>query len=306
MVLLTAQFTGHFYRKLWQMRVVMTHPLNNHTHPDPAFQKTLKTVETITTLSTMKLPSTPAPSTEFKNATGSTVPKEFALEARKNPEVIKEMAETPSEKKALEKEALARQYVFCIDRSGSMGWPDGSTTRWESARRAVEKMVETVFSYDIDHTVPLYLFDNEVEFVGECTQSSQVVEVFKSYQPRGTTDLAKCLDVALEEYAGRKRCNYEVCPGTTVIVVLDGCADDKNAVKDAIRKFADPANGYVSNHTQLAISFLQIADDPGATAFLKELDDGFIGTPDICDTKKDDILSVPGGIDQLLHDAVFD
>ena len=254
----------------------------------------------------MKLPAAPAPSTEFKNAAGSTVPKEFALEARKNPEVIKEMAETPSEKRELEKEALARQYVFCLDMSGSMSWPDGSTTRWESARNAVEKMVETVFEYDVDHAVPLYLFDHEVTFVGECTKSSQVVEVFQSYKPRGTTDLAKCLDVALEEYAGRKRANYEVCPGTTVIVVLDGSADDKDAVRKVIRKFSDPANGYVANHTQLAISFLQIADDPGATAFLKELDDGFAGTPDICDTKKDDILSVSGGIDKLLHDAVFD
>ncbi len=254
----------------------------------------------------MKLPATAAPSTEFANAKGSTVPKEFALEARKNPECIPEMAETAQEKRELEKEALARQYVFCLDMSGSMSWPDGPTTRWESARKAVEKMVETVFEYDVDHRVPLYLFDHEVTFVGECTESSQVVEVFQSYAPRGTTDLAKCLDVALEEYAGRKRANYEVCPGTTVIVVLDGCADDKDAVRKVIRKFSDPANGYVANHTQLAISFLQIADDPGATEFLKELDDGFIGSPDICDTKKDDILSVSGGIDKLLHDAVFD
>ena len=293
------------YGKLWKIWVARS----SHNHSTLKTLKTLKTfktLKTLKTLKTMKLPATAAPSTEFKNAQGSSVPKEFALEARKNPECITEMAENLEEESQLKKEALARQYVFCIDRSGSMGWPDGSTTRWESAREAVEKMAETVFKYDVDHSVPLYLFDHEVTFVGECTKSSQVVEVFKNYQPRGTTDLAKCLDVALEEYAGRKRVNYEVCPGTTVIVVLDGCADDKDAVRAAIRKFSDPVNGYVANHTQLAISFLQIADDPGATAFLDELDDGFAGTPDICDTKKDDILSVPGGIDKLLYDAVFD
>lgn len=256
----------------------------------------------------MKLPAAPGSSLEFKNAEGSAVPQEYALHARKDPGVIKDMAESVQEKRELEKEALARQYVFCIDRSGSMGWSDGSgsTTRWESARKAVETMAETVFSYDVDHCVPIYVFDSEVTFVGECTKSSQVVDIFKNYRPRGTTKLAECLDVALEEYVGRKRINYEICPGTTVIVVLDGCADDKDAVKRVLRKFANPANGYVDNHTQLAISFLQIADDEGATAFLKELDDGLIGTPDLCDTKKDDILSVPGGIDQLLHDAVFD
>ncbi|CAM9866627.1 unnamed protein product [Ectocarpus sp. 12 AP-2014] len=254
----------------------------------------------------MKLPAAARASTEFRNAEGSTVPKEFALEARKNPGVISQMAESPSEKRALEKEALARQYVMCIDMSGSMSWPDGSTTRWESARKAVEKMAETVFKYDVDKSIPLYLFDDKVEFVGELTKSSQVVDVFKNYSPRGTTDLAQCLGVAMEEYAGRKRPNYEVCPGTTFIVVLDGCADDKEAVKGVLQKFSDPANGYVANHTQLAVSFLQIADDPGATAFLNELDNGFVGSPDIIDTKKDDILSLLGGIDTLLHDAIFD
>lgn len=254
----------------------------------------------------MKLPPAPAPSTEFKNASGSSVPREFALEARKNPECIPQMAEDNEEKRVLEKEALARQYVFCIDRSGSMGWQDGRVTRWDSARRAVEKLAETVFEYDVDHSVPLYLFDHEVEFVGECTKSSQVVDVFKSYQPRGTTDLAQCLEVAMEEYCGRNRCNYEVCPGTTFIVVLDGCADDKEAVKKVLRKFADPANGYVANHTQVAVSFLQIADDPGAAAFLQELDEGFAGTPDIVDTKKDDILDRADGVDILLRDAIFD
>lgn len=254
----------------------------------------------------MKLPAAPASSTEFVNASGSNVPKEFALEARKNPECIPQMAETKEETRELEKEALARQYCLLVDRSGSMGWPDGKTTRWESARKAVEKLAETVFKYDVDHSVPLYLFDHEVEFVGECVKSSQVVDVFKNYQPRGTTDLAKCLEVAMEGYCGRKRVNYEVCPGTTFIVVLDGCADDKAAVKTVLQKFADPANGYVANHTQVAVSFLQIADDPGATAFLNELDNGLLGSPDIVDTKKDDILSLPGGVDTLLHDAIFD
>lgn len=259
--------------------------------------------------SDMKLPATSPPSTEFKNAEGSTVPKQFALEARKNPEVIKEMVETESEKIQLEKEALARQYCILIDRSGSMSWddPTTSTSRWESARKAVEKIVEKCFVYDCDHKVPVFLFDNDVDFVGECTDSQQVMSIFKSYKPRGSTDLAKGLNALLEEYAGRQRPNYEVCPGLTVVVILDGMADDKEAVKDVMRKYSDPANGYCSNHTQIAISFLQIANDPGATAFLKELDEGVLGKPDICDTKHASFLDEQGGgVDRLLYDAIFD
>ncbi|CBN80468.1 EsV-1-176 [Ectocarpus siliculosus] len=254
----------------------------------------------------MKLPAAAPASTEFRNAEGSTVPKEFALEARKNPEVISQMAESPSEKRDLEKEALARQYVLIIDRSGSMSWPDGKTTRWESARKAVEKIVESVFKYDIDGSIPLYLFDDQVEFVGECTNSGQIVSVFNDYQPRGRTDLAKCLDVAMKTYLGKNRINFETVPGTTFLVILDGDADDRQAVKDVIRKYADPASGFVENHTNAAISFVQIADDPGATAFLKDLDDGIIGTPDICDFKVDNFLSEKDGVDRLLFDAIFD
>lgn len=254
----------------------------------------------------MKLPAAPAPSTEFKNAAESTVPEEFALAARKNPDAIMSMAETPSEKVDLENEALARQYCICVDMSGSMSWPDGSTTRWDSARKAVEQLVETVFKHDADGSIPLYLFDDKVEFVGECVSSGQVVEVFKNYKPRGTTDLAQCLDVVVEKYVGKHRTNFALVPGTTIIVVLDGSTDSNEAVKDVIRRVADPVNGYVETHMDVAFSFIQVGDDPGATAFLKELDDGLVGKPDVCDTKKDQDLFAPGGVERVLRDAIFD
>lgn len=294
--------------KVWTRNVA--HICHNHPSQAPAFKILLAKTPSKTFKprhpSNMKLPSVPPASTEFKSATGSTVPKEFALEARKNPEVISQMAETPAEKRELEKEALARQYVLICDRSGSMSWPDGNTTRWESARKAVDKIVETVFKYDVDGSVPLYLFDDQVEFVGECVNSGQVVSVFNNYQPRGKTDLAGCLDVAMKTYLGKNRSNFGTVPGTTFIVILDGDADDRGAVKDVIRKYADPANGYIENHTMAAISFVQIADDPGATAFLKDLDDGVIGTPDICDFKCDNFLWEKDGVDRLLFDAIFD
>ncbi len=252
----------------------------------------------------MRLPPTAPPALEFINAPGSAVPREFAVEARKNPDAIEHMAETQQEKRELRSEALARQYVILVDRSGSMGASDGVGTRWDSARTAVESMVETIFRYDIDHSVPLYVFDDAVEFIGELTSPSQVLKVFQSYRPRGCTDLAKALKEALGTWAGTRRPNYATVPGTTFIVLLDGGADDESAVMSTLRHFAEPTNGYIQNHTQLAISLVQIGDDPQAARFLKRLDDEII--PDICDTKKDDILREHGGIDRLLHDAIFD
>lgn len=253
----------------------------------------------------MRLPPAPPASLEFKNAPNSVVEKEFALAARRNPEDIKVMADTHEEVRALKTEALARQYVLIVDRSGSMASRDNNGTRWTSAGAAVAKLVETVFRYDIDHSVPLYLFDHEATFVGECTDVSQVTQVFQQYSPRGTTDLALALSTAMEMYAGTKRPNYSNIPGTTFIVILDGTADDEDAVVRVLQKFADPANGYVANHTQVAVSFVQIGDDIGATRFLTRLDND-LKPLDIVDTKLDDILYTPGGIDQLLHDAIFD
>ena len=255
----------------------------------------------------MKLPPTAPPKPFFVNAPGSTIPQEYALEARRNPEAIKEMAETPQELRELNAEALARQYVFIIDRSGSMTSPDGggSKTRWDSAQSAIEKMVDAVFRYDIDHSVPLYVFDYETIFVGELANSSQVREVFSNYKPRrGTTNLDGALKEALGTYAGSKRPNYYLVPGTTFIVLLDGGADDESAVFTTLRYYADPKNGFVANHTQIAISFLQIGNDPSATKFLQALDDNI--EPDICDTKLSTILDEPGGLDRLLYDAIFD
>jgi hypothetical protein len=252
----------------------------------------------------MRLPPTAPPSTDFYNAPGSTVPKEYAIAARHNPDNIAHMAETPFEEKQLKTEALVRQYVIIVDRSGSMGAQDGNGTRWTSAEAAVARMVETVFKYDTDHSVPLYLFDNHVEFVGELTSAAQVMNVFKSYQPRGTTDLAKVLKEALGTWAGNKRPNYSIIPGTTFLVLLDGSADDEEAVISTLKYYANPSNGFVENHTQIAVSFIQIGNDARATKFLETLDNTI--QPDICDTKKASILCQSRGIDQVLFDAIFD
>ncbi|ACH46899.1 putative von Willebrand factor [Feldmannia species virus] len=253
----------------------------------------------------MKLPVSEA-STTFANAEGSAVPKEFALAARSNPEQIPQMAESAAETKMLEKEALVRQFVLLIDRSGSMGWPDGDDkTRWERAKEVTKALVPSLFKYDVDKSIPLFLFDSEVSFVGECTNASQIETVFTEYQPGTTTNLSGALEQAMEMYLGSKRVNYEVVPGTTFIVLLDGGADNPDEVVQVLQKYADPANGYISNHTQAAVSFVQIADDISATMFLRSLDE--LKPLDIVDTKKDDfIFSTDGGVDKLLHDAVFD
>jgi hypothetical protein len=216
-------------------------------------------------------------------------------------------AETPSEFRDLQNEALVREYVVIVDRSGSMKKKDGVFgTRWKSAQKAVTKIIDAIFKHDTDGRVPVYLFDDQVDFLGECTDSSHVKGVFESYEPRGTTDLARCLKVAMEKYSGTRRADYSSVPGTTFIVLLDGGADDEEAVRDVIRHYANPDNGYIRTHTDIAISFLQVGNDPGATSFLQGLDDDITGLPDIVDTKKASFLDTKNGVERLLLDAIFD
>lgn len=77
-------------------------------------------------------------------------------------------------------------------------------------------------------------------------------------------------------------------------------------MKKLLKKYADPKNGYVSNHTQAAVSFVRIADDPGAIKFLEELDNMEPPETDICDSQADDLIYEKGGIEKLLMNAIFD
>lgn len=253
--------------------------------------------------------------------------KNLALEVRNNPSVIDEYAyemvqnEDPSQRKDLEiyvagelkKEALARQYVLLIDKSLSMTSfdQDGGRRgdRWGAAQEVCKNLVDSMFRHDIDHKVPTYLFGDRVEDIGELTDPQQVYALFRDHSPDGrSTNLSGALDLALQDHVGKMRNNFEVIPGTTVVVVTDGQPNNEFNVEQVLKKYANPRNGFVDNDEQLAISFIQVGDDRGASDFLQKMDRGFKFNGrkmDICDTKKDNDVR-RFGCDKVLEDAIFD
>jgi hypothetical protein len=58
----------------------------------------------------------------------------------------------------------------------------------------------------------------------------------------------------------------------TLLVITDGQPDDKASVAQTLIK----ATKRMSADEQLAISFVQVGDDPGATSFLTFLDDELV------------------------------
>lgn len=253
--------------------------------------------------------------------------KNIAVEIRENPERINSIAhemvedEPFSQRPALEeyvqgelkKEALARQYVLLIDKSASMQSYDSDggyrKDRWGAAEIACKGLVKAMFENDMDHKIPTYLFGHKVETIGELTNENQVMELFSQHEPDGrNTNLSDALETALNEHIGSVRNNYEVVPGTTVVVITDGAPNYRERVKNVIKRYADPSNGFIKNDTELAISFIQLGDDSGATSFLEEMDKGWYfnsNKMDICDTKKDDSLRRLGAA-KILEDAIFD
>lgn len=154
-----------------------------------------------------------------------------------------------------------RDYILVIDRSGSM-----SGSNWEEARAAVEFFAAAICEFDPDG-ITLILFDDSVLKFKDVKDPDRVKELFETYTPCGTTNLAAALDTAFEEHFGGKR------GASSVFVVTDGSPDSTSDVEKVIRKAANS----ITSDEELSVSFVQVGLDSGAKAFLKHLDDSLNG-----------------------------
>jgi hypothetical protein len=115
--------------------------------------------------------------------------------------------------------------------------------------------------------------------------------VFLKNDPIGTTNLAAVLQDATNNFFQRKAAGKMAESGETILVITDGEPDDRRAVIDVIIN----ATQKMDRDEELAISFIQVGNDAGATAFLKALDDQLEGVGakfDICDTITIDDMSL--------------
>ena len=198
------------------------------------------------------------------------------------------------------------QLVLIIDRSGSMRAPDedgtgagkssgmiarGQWTRWDNVFQAAKYLVDSLFQYDKDGKIPVVFFGDESEEV-IATSVDQLLDSFKSRRPTNEcTNLLSALNLAFARHVTGEP--------TLFICFTDGCPNrgQEPHIKSAIHHFLstnDPPG------ERLNILFLRVGDDPGAIAFLRDLDD----CPEIgnnCDTKSDNAMYAMGPKNLILN-----
>lgn len=162
-----------------------------------------------------------------------------------------------------------RDYTVIIDKSGSMSTPDqrGSRTRWQECQEATLALARKCEEFDPDG-ITVYLFSGKFWRYDNVT-SAKVAQVFQENEPSGRTDLAGVLKDALNNYFKRKAAGETKSNGETFLVITDGEPDDRKAV---MREIVE-ASRKIARDEELAISFVQVGNDPQARRFLKVLDD---------------------------------
>lgn len=180
-------------------------------------------------------------------------------------------------------------FIVAIDKSGSMS-SQGThgMTRWKEAEETALAIATKAAAFD-DDGISVALFGSGTRLF-ESVTPSKVTEIFASNDPSGSTDTAGMLQTVFDRHS-KLKASADGAKPVILIVITDGEPNDREAVKTAIRDFAETLTDNGEGDTdEFGILFLQIGDDVGAKAFLKELDDGLGAKFDIVDTMTVDEL----------------
>lgn len=176
-----------------------------------------------------------------------------------------------------------RDYTLIIDKSGSMSTPDqtGGRSRWDEAKESTLALARKCEQFDPDG-ITVYVFSSRFRRYDNVT-ASKVEQVFQENDPSGSTNLAMVLTDAINSYFKRKSAGEMKTEGETILIITDGEPDDRRSVMEIIIE----TTRRLDRDEELALSFIQVGNDSGATKFLKALDDKLqeVGAKfDICDT----------------------
>lgn len=164
-----------------------------------------------------------------------------------------------------------RNYVLVVDKSGSMSTSDvNGKSRWSVAQEGTRALAAKVQEFDPDG-IDVYTFATSFKYYPNTT-AEKIDQIWKENEPNGSTALDLVLNDAFAKHFERKAAG-NLGEGTTIVVVTDGEPNDRKAAAKAI---VDASNK-LDKDEELAVAFIQIGKDGGATTYLKSLDDDLQG-----------------------------
>ncbi len=194
--------------------------------------------------------------------------------------------------------ATASEYDFIIalDASGSMSMPSTrfpGKTRWDEAQELIFGIAATLEKFDSDG-IDVVVFGGETVLI-EGVTSATVSDIFTNRTPFGGTPLHDALSIIVAKQAKSLK-------NTVAIILTDGEPINKAAAEKVIID----ASHTLERDEQITFLFVQVGNDPVATAFLTYLDDGLDDAKfDIVDTVSAAIAETMAPLD-LINKAIND
>ncbi|KAK6524934.1 hypothetical protein TWF281_011824 [Arthrobotrys megalospora] len=166
--------------------------------------------------------------------------------------------------------------VVVVDDSGSM-----SGGRWNQTAAALSAVVPIITYYDSDGIDIYFLNAPDRPHNHNIKTPAQVMEIFSTVRPQGSTPTGRALKRILEPYMEKYERNPNRVKPLNIIVITDGVPTDD--VESHIVKYAKKLDRLDADLTQVGIQFFQIGSDPEATVALRELDDALGEMRDVRD-----------------------
>jgi Mg-chelatase subunit ChlD len=161
-------------------------------------------------------------------------------------------------------QASEYDHIVLVDKSGSMATESKrfpGKSRWQEVQEYVKGFVNFINSADEDG-ITLITFNGSYNVTDNVKDMAAVDALFAKEQPSGSTALHLALQAAFAK-------GQQSGKPLFVHVFTDGEPTNKDAAANEIAN----AVRAMKKDADLAVSFLQVGDDPEATAYLTYLDD---------------------------------
>jgi hypothetical protein len=164
--------------------------------------------------------------------------------------------------------------TVAVDCSGSMGTKDmpNGMSRWDFAKEATGSLARKAATIDADGIDVVVFGGSTVKMYNGVTGTDDLLNhIFTENEPHGGTPTDQLIHDVLGKYLTDKAAGKNPKP-IILAIVTDGEPTNRKGTTQAIID----ATKKMNSDDEIAISFLQVGNDPAAASYLKHLDDELV------------------------------